>query len=85
MGFDIGNTESAVIPVKIGDTVKTGKASALLLEAGIYANPIQFPAVSVKNSRIRMSVMATHTKEHLDHALNAFEHVDKKLKLTTRT
>lgn len=82
LGFDIGNTESAVIPVKIGDTVKTSQASALLLEAGIYANPIQYPAVSVKNSRIRMSVMATHTKAHLDIALNAFEYVDKKLDLT---
>jgi len=79
LGFDLGTTVSAVIPVKIGDTLKTGEAGALLLKAGVYANPIQFPAVSVKNARIRMSIMATHTRQQLDIALNAFEYVDRKL------
>ncbi|MBE9599830.1 aminotransferase class I/II-fold pyridoxal phosphate-dependent enzyme [Pedobacter sp. MC2016-24] len=79
LGLDIGSTQSAVIPIKIGDTLKTGEAGSLLLKAGIYANPIQFPAVSLKNARIRMSVMATHSKAQLDKALNAFEYVDRKL------
>ncbi|WP_183573822.1 aminotransferase class I/II-fold pyridoxal phosphate-dependent enzyme [Mucilaginibacter sp. X5P1] len=78
-GFDVGNTVSAVIPVKVGDIPKTLEAGRLLLKAGIYTNPIMYPAVSKKNARIRLNVMATHTKEHLDKVLSAFEEVDKQL------
>ena len=82
-GFDVGTTASAVIPVKVGDISKTLEAGRLLLKAGIYTNPIMYPAVSKKNARIRMNVMATHTKEHLDKVLNAFTDIDQKLQLTT--
>jgi glycine C-acetyltransferase len=82
LGLDIGTTESAIIPVKIGDASTTGEAGKLLMEAGIYTNPIIYPAVSKKNARIRMSVMATHTTEQLDRALNAFEYVDNKLNIS---
>lgn len=81
LGLNIGTTESAIIPVKIGDATKTGEAGRLLLQAGIYANPIIYPAVARKDSRIRMSLMATHTKEQLDKVLNAFEYIDRRLKL----
>jgi len=81
LGLDIGTTASAIVPVKIRDAAKTGEASKLLLEAGVYANPIIYPAVSKKDSRIRMSLMATHTKAHLDTVLNAFEDVSRKLGL----
>ncbi len=77
LGFDIGATQSAIIPVKIGDPHKTSDIGTMLLKEGIYTNPILYPAVAKKNARIRMSVMATHTREHLDKALNAFEHVKK--------
>ena len=83
-GFDVGTTASAVIPVKVGDIPKTLEAGRLLLKAGIYTNPIMYPAVSKKNARIRMNVMATHTKEHLDKVLNAFTDIDQKLQLTTK-
>lgn len=82
LGMDTGNTESAIIPVKIGDAATTGEAGRLLLEAGIYTNPIIYPAVSRKNARIRMAVMASHTREHLDRTLNAFEDVDRKLHIS---
>lgn len=85
LGFDVGTTASAVIPVKIGDIPKTLEAGRLLLKAGIYTNPIMYPAVSKKNARIRMNVMATHTKEHLDKVLQAFEDIDRTLNLTNRT
>lgn len=81
IGLEIGNTNSAIIPVKIGDVYKNSLAGKLLLENGIYTNPIMYPAVSLKDSRIRMSLMATHTKEHLDKALNVFEYVNKKLQI----
>ncbi|WDF54365.1 aminotransferase class I/II-fold pyridoxal phosphate-dependent enzyme [Mucilaginibacter sp. KACC 22063] len=80
--LDIGNTESAIIPVKIGDAHKTGDAGRLLLKAGVYANTIVYPGVARKNARIRTSLMATHTREHLDKALNAFEYVNQKLHLS---
>ncbi|WP_207423751.1 aminotransferase class I/II-fold pyridoxal phosphate-dependent enzyme [Desertivirga brevis] len=75
LGFNIGNTQSAIIPVKIGDPVLNAAAARILLNAGIYVNPIMYPAVSKKDARIRLSVMATHTREQLDKALNAFNDV----------
>ncbi|WP_410880639.1 aminotransferase class I/II-fold pyridoxal phosphate-dependent enzyme [Myroides sp. DW712] len=81
IGLEIGATDSAIIPVKIGDVYKNSQAGKLLLENGVYTNPIMYPAVSLKDSRIRMSLMATHTKEHLDKALNVFEYISSKLQL----
>lgn len=80
--LDIGTTESAIIPVKIGDAHKTGDAGRLLLEAGVYANTIVYPGVNRKNARIRTSLMATHTREHLDKALNAFDYINQKLHIS---
>ena len=82
MGLDIGTTASAIIPVKIGDIPRTLEAGKLLLDAGVYANPIMYPAVSKKNARVRLNIMATHTKEHLDKVLNAFSDVDRKLSIS---
>lgn len=79
LGLDIGTTASAIVPVKIGDMGLTNKVSRHLLHAGIYANPIMYPAVSKKDTRIRMSMMATHTREQVDRVLNAFDDVAKKL------
>ncbi|WP_207424307.1 aminotransferase class I/II-fold pyridoxal phosphate-dependent enzyme [Desertivirga brevis] len=75
LGFNIGNTQSAIIPVKIGDPVLNAESARILLNEGIYVNPIMYPAVSRKDARIRLSVMATHTTENLDKALNAFQKV----------
>jgi glycine C-acetyltransferase len=82
MGLDIGNTASPIIPIKIGDAHKTGDAGRLLLEAGVYANTIVYPGVARKNARIRTSLMATHSREHLDKALNAFDYVNQKLHIS---
>ncbi|MEO6903052.1 MAG: aminotransferase class I/II-fold pyridoxal phosphate-dependent enzyme [Bacteroidia bacterium] len=79
LNFNIGDTGSAIIPVKISDVKKTSEMSKMLLGLGIYTNAIMYPAVSRKDSRIRMSVMASHSKEHLDKALNAFELIKKRL------
>ncbi|WP_294273049.1 aminotransferase class I/II-fold pyridoxal phosphate-dependent enzyme [uncultured Chryseobacterium sp.] len=82
MGLDTGTTCSAIIPVKIGDPHITGDVGRQLIEQGIYTNPIIYPAVARKDARIRMSVMATHQKEHLDKTLNAFEDMSKKFPIT---
>lgn len=84
MGFDIGTTASAIVPVKVRDAAITGEVSRMLLHAGVYANPIIYPAVSKKDSRIRMSLMATHTRPDLDKVLNGFADVAKKFKEITR-
>ena len=81
LGFDTGPTQSAIIPVKIGDASVTAQMASMLMDSGIYTNPIIYPAVSKKNARIRTSLMATHTPEQLDRALNAFEDAGKKLNL----
>lgn len=82
MKLDIGTTASPIIPIKIGEAHKTGDAARLLLKAGVYANAIVYPGVSRKDARIRTSLMATHTKEHIDKALNGFEYVNQKLKIS---
>ncbi|MNL28719.1 8-amino-7-oxononanoate synthase/2-amino-3-ketobutyrate coenzyme A ligase [compost metagenome] len=57
----------------------------MLLAAGVYANCIVYPGVSKKDARIRTSLMATHTRENLDHVLNAFEQIGRKINLTKIT
>jgi len=85
MGLNIGDTESAIIPVRIGDAGLNAQVCHELLKAGIYTNQINYPAVSRKDARIRMSLMATHKKEHLDEVLNAFNWVVQKHKTIINT
>ncbi|MDQ1162335.1 glycine C-acetyltransferase [Chryseobacterium sp. SORGH_AS 447] len=84
IGLDTGITRSAIVPVKIGDPNITGDLGKLLIERGIYTNPILYPAVARKDARIRMAVMATHEKEHLDKTLNAFEDINKFLQIAKK-
>lgn len=79
--LDIGTTASPIVPIKIGDAHKTGDVARMLLEAGVYVNAIVYPGVSRKDARIRTSLMATHTREHIDKVLNAFEYVNQKLQI----
>ena len=85
IGLDIGQTTSAIVPVKIRNAKLTGEVSRELLRAGVYANPIIYPAVSKKDSRIRMSLMATHKREHLDIVLNAFDDISSRLPIRLAT
>lgn len=77
LGFNLGNSETAIFPIIIGDDLKVKEICRRLHEMDIYVNPVVYPAVPKKHARIRMSLMATHTKEHLDKALNALEAVGK--------
>ena len=81
LGFDLGNSETAIFPIIIGDDYKVKEACRMLHELGIYVNLVLYPAVQRKASRLRMSLMATHTKEHLDKALETLEYVGKKLSI----
>jgi glycine C-acetyltransferase len=78
LGFCLGNSETAIFPIIVGDELKVREMCRYLHEADIYANPVLYPAVPKRLSRIRMSLMCEHTKEHLDKALNALEAAGKK-------
>jgi glycine C-acetyltransferase len=77
MGFDLGNSETAIFPIIIGDDLKIREMCRRLHELDIYVNPVMYPAVPKRMSRIRMSLMSAHTREHLDKALEALETVGK--------
>lgn len=81
LGFDIGNSETAIFPIVIGNDYLTKEICRELNEMNIYVNPVLYPAVSKRLSRIRLSIMAQHTKEHLDIVLNALEYLGKKYQL----
>ncbi len=77
LGFNTGNSETPVIPIIIGDDMKTFLFWKTLFENGVFANPVISPAVPPKHSLIRTSYMATHTDEDMDFVLGVFEKVGK--------
>jgi 8-amino-7-oxononanoate synthase len=81
LGFDIGRTETPIIPLYIRDNLKTLTLTKMMLDEGVFVNPVVSPAVSKDDTLIRFSLMATHTKEQVDIALEKLEKVGKKLKI----
>ncbi len=79
LGFDIGNTVTPIIPLYIRDNLKTLTITRMLMDEGIFVNPVVAPAVSKDNTLIRFSLMATHTKDQVDIALEKFQKLGKKL------
>jgi 8-amino-7-oxononanoate synthase len=79
LGFDIGHTQTPIIPVIVGDDEKCFTLWKALFEAGVYVNPVIPPAVPQGMSLLRTSYMATHTKEQLHRALGIFEKAGKKV------
>lgn len=78
LGLQIGDTRSAIFPVRVGDKIKNAKICYALQQKGVYANQINYPAVSLKDARIRMGVTALHEKAHLDEVLNVWSDIKKK-------
>ncbi|OFX81443.1 MAG: 8-amino-7-oxononanoate synthase [Bacteroidetes bacterium GWE2_29_8] len=68
-GFRTGNSETPIIPIKIGNDLNTFKYFNILFNNGIYINPIVHPAVEANDSMLRFSLMATHTREQIDFAI----------------
>ncbi len=81
MGYDIGTSNSPIIPVILRDDYRTVLAWHALIEEGVYTNPVLPPGVPPRNSLLRTSYMASHRKEHLDRALQAFKVVGDRLDL----
>jgi len=79
LGFDTGESASPVIPMVVGDDLTCFTMVTRLQEEGVFANPVITPAVPPGRAMIRTSYMATHTREHLDRALEAFAKVGRQL------
>jgi len=81
MGYDIGASETPIIPLHVGDMMTAFKMWKILADDGIFINPVIPPAVPPNDCLIRTSFMATHTDQQLNIALEKFEKVGKKLKI----
>ena len=68
-GFDIGRTQSPIIPLFVRDTIKAMKIVTLAYEQGVFITPVIAPAVPEKDVLIRFALMATHTVEQVDRAV----------------
>ncbi|CAA9296952.1 MAG: Serine palmitoyltransferase [uncultured Cytophagales bacterium] len=68
-GFDLGNTQSPILPVYIRDNLKTFRVTRLLQEYGVFVNPVVSPAVPADASLLRFSLMATHTFGQIEEAV----------------
>jgi dethiobiotin synthetase len=71
-GYDVREPAAAVVPVIVGDAAEAVTLSQRLLDAGVFCPAIRPPSVPHGTSRLRVAVMATHTDEHIDRALEAF-------------
>jgi 8-amino-7-oxononanoate synthase len=73
LGLNVGPSESQIVPLIVGDVHATIKLSQSLMESGVLAVPIRPPTVPEGTARLRFSLMATHTEEHLETAIDAIE------------
>ncbi len=81
LGFNVGDCETPIVPVVIGDDMRTFITWKALYEAGVYTNAVISPAVPSESALLRTSYMATHTDEQLDRVLQAFAEVGRTLGL----
>lgn len=84
-GFDIGPTETPIIPIYIRDDAKTFMFTNLLFLEGVFVNPVVSPAVSSEASLIRFSLMATHTEKQIDYAVETMYKVAQNLNVPLLT
>ena len=73
-GFEIGDTQSPIIPLYVRDTYKTFAVTKLAFDEGIFINPVIPPACAPQDTLVRVALMATHTREQIDYAV---EHLAK--------
>ena len=79
MGYDTGDSASPVIPLVVGEDMAAFKMTRRLQEERVFVNPVVSPAVPEGRALMRTSYMATHTREHLDSALEAFRKVGREM------
>ena len=79
LGFDIGHSETPIIPVMLGDEEHAKAFSAMLFEEGVFASPIVFPMVARGKARVRVIVSASFSQADCDKGLAAFKKVKEAL------
>ena len=80
-GFEIGDTESPIIPLYVRDTEKTFVATARAFDEGVFINPVIPPACAPHDTLVRVALMATHTKEQVDTAVERLSKVFRELEI----
>lgn len=76
-GFDISHSVSPIFPIMVRDNKKVYQIAKMLQEKGIFTIAIVYPAVRTKEARLRVSILSTHEKEHLNSLVNALEEINK--------
>ena len=74
-GFEIGDTESPIIPLYVRDTDKTFLVTALAFNAGVFINPVIPPACAPQDTLVRYAMMATHTEEQVERSVVALKKI----------
>jgi len=82
-GFDLGPTESPILPIYVRDNHKTFLVTRQLQDDGIFVNPVVSPAVPSDSSLLRFSLMATHTFEQIDEAIEKIAKAFKDVGVTS--
>jgi 8-amino-7-oxononanoate synthase len=82
-GFDLGHTQSPILPVYIRDNHKTFRVTKLLQEYGVFVNPVVSPAVPADSSLIRFSLMATHTFDQIEEAVEKMARAFREVEIDT--
>lgn len=82
-GFDLGHTDSPIIPIYIRDNDKTFLITNILSNNGIFVNPVVSPAVPSDSSLIRFSLMATHTFAQIEEAVEKIAAAAKEIQVKT--
>ena len=80
-GFEIGETESPIITLYVRDTEKTFMATKMAFDAGVFINPVIPPACAPQDTLLRFALMATHTKEQVDIAVEKLTQCFKALEI----
>jgi 8-amino-7-oxononanoate synthase len=80
-GFEIGETESPIIPLYVRDAEKTFMATKMAFDEGVFINPVIPPACAPQDTLLRFALMATHTKEQVDLAVEKLTKVFKALEI----
>ena len=79
LGFEIGPTQTPIVPVLIGPLEKTFVMWRKLFDAGVFTNPVAPPAVAASQCRLRTSLMATHSFDQIDYCLETFARIGREL------
>ncbi len=82
-GFDLGPTESPILPIYVRDNLKTFQVTRQLQDEGIFVNPVVSPAVPSDSSLLRFSLMATHTFEQIEEAIEKIARAFKDVGVTS--